>query len=241
MTKYPIILIPALLILLAPCSSAWSMGLRSLVALPVEKAGTVVRLQVERAGNADRDTLVANAAYGISARQTVLMGIPWRLSPAGDNRLGDFSALYRQMLTQNDHAGGTDRLGLLAGAVVPTDNNRDFVLQGGLVYTRFVNRHEFDVDALYQAGLGDRNDSGRYDLSWQYRLTPSERPLWGIASEINSVLEWNGRWREGNDATQQMTAGLQWVHARWVLEGGVVKDLNNAKETRYLVSSRFHF
>ncbi|HGG58764.1 MAG TPA: hypothetical protein ENK26_02460 [Gammaproteobacteria bacterium] len=235
------ILIPALLILLAPCSSAWSMGLRSLVALPVEKAGTVVRLQVERAGNADRDTLVANAAYGISARQTVLMGIPWRLSPAGDNRLGDFSALYRQMLTQNDHAGGTDRLGLLGGAVVPTDNNRDFVLQGGLVYTRFVNRHEFDVDALYQAGLGDRNDSGRYDLSWQYRLTPSERPLWGIASEINSVLEWNGRWREGNDATQQMTAGLQWVHARWVLEGGVVKDLNNAKETRYLVSSRFHF
>ncbi len=220
---------------------AWSMGLRSFVALPVEKGGAVARIQIERAEDADRDILIGNAAWGLSARQTLLFGVPYRLSPAGDKRLGDVSMLFRQMLTQKDQHAGTRRLGLLGGAIAPTDSDRDAAIQGGAVYTAFWRRHEIDIDALYQAGLGKRGDSGRYDLSWQYRLTPAERPVWGIPSEINSVLEWNGRWQKGNDTTRQITAGLQWVHAGWVLEGGVAQDLNNARETRLLISTRFHF
>jgi hypothetical protein len=60
-------------------------------------------------------------------------------------------------------------------------------------------------------GLSERKDRGRYDVSWQYRLAPAKRPDWGIASEINSVLEINGRWQENNSPTHQLTAGEQWL------------------------------
>lgn len=218
-----------------------AMGLRSFVALPVEKDGTVLRLQLEHTDHADTDTLITNAAYGLNAKQTLLLGMPYRLSPAGSNRQGDLSVLFRQMLQQQDSHTGTHRLGLLGGAVIPTRSKRDTALQSGLVYTAFSGRNELDIDVLYQLGTNNRIDSARFDLSWQYRLTPAERPDWGIASELNSVLELNGRWRESQTTTQQITTGLQWVHARWVLEGGIVKDLNNTHELRYLVSTRFHF
>jgi len=94
---------------------------------------------------------------------------------------------------------------------------------------------------LYQAGLDQRKDSGRYDLSWQYRLAPAVYPDWGIATEWNSVLEFNGRWQENIKITHQVTAGLQWIHPSWVLEGGIVKDINNNHETHILISTRIHF
>ncbi|MDF1589578.1 MAG: hypothetical protein P1P93_10590, partial [Gammaproteobacteria bacterium] len=109
------------------------------------------------------------------------------------------------------------------------------------VYTHYKNRHEIDIDALYQAGLENRIDTGRYDISWQYRLSPNQYPDWGLSQEINSVLELNGRWEEENSITHQFTAGLQWIHQKMVIEGGIVKDLNNANEVRYLLSTRFHF
>ena len=39
----------------------------------------------------------------------------------------------------------------------------------------------------------------------------------------------------------QATAGLQWIHRRWVLEGGVVQDLNASEDTRLVLSMRIHF
>jgi len=221
--------------------NANSMGLRSFVALPVEKGGAVVRFSLEHAEDADTDTLSTSAAYGISDRQTLLLGLPYRLSPAGSNRQGDISVLYRHIVRQEDSLSGTKRLGLLAGGIVPTDTERDAAIQAGFVYTYFKNQHEVDLDALYQAGIDDRADSGRYDLSWQYRLLPAKRPDWGIVKELYSVMELNGRWKEGSNITHQITAGVQWVHQKWVLEGGIIKDLNNDNEQRYLFSTRFHF
>jgi len=222
-------------------ANTYGMGLRSFVALPVEKDGGVVRLSFIHADDADTDTFVASAAYGISAKQTLLLGMPYRLSPGGDNRQGDLSVLYRHLVVQKDNLHGTYRLGLLGGAIVPTDSDRDAAIQAGFVTTYFQNRHEVDTDIIFQAGTGDRADSGRYDISWQYRLTPAERPEWGINQEWNSVLELNGRWTEGNNMTHQITAGLQWLHPKWVIEGGLVQDLNNEEEFRYLLSMRFHF
>ena len=223
---------------------AYSMGLRTFVALPVEKEGRVVRFTIEQAKDADTTTLITSAAYGISAKQTLLLGLPYRLSPAGDNRQGDVSVLYRHLVKQQDAQTGTRRLGLLGGAIIPinpSEKERDAAVQAGFVYTQYLGRNEIDVDALYQAGASDRNDSGRYDVSWQYRLSPTERPEWGIASELNSAVELNGRWKASNSTTHQVTLGLQWVQPKWVLEGGVAKDLNNAEELRYLLSTRFHF
>jgi hypothetical protein len=222
-------------------NSVYGMGLRSFVALPVEKMGTVMRLSVESNQDTDTSILSTNAAYGLSAGQTLLLGIPYRLSPGGANRQGDISALYRHILWQKDRLSGTTRAGLLAGAVIPTGNKRDAAAQAGFVYTHFINRHEMDIDGLYQKGIDNRPDSGRYDISWQYRLLPVEYPEWGITSELYSVLELNGRWNEGNNMTHQVTAGLQWVHQKVVIEGGIVQDINNEHDFRYILSTRFHF
>ena len=217
------------------------MGLRSFVALPVEKEGTVIRLAFEHAKDADTNTLTTSAAYGISNKQTLLLGMPYQLSPAGGNRQGDLSVLYRHIVWQEDSLSGTNRLGFLGGAIIPTDDERDGAAQAGFVFTHFKNRHEIDVDALYQAGSNNRSDSGRYDISWQYRLSPTERSDWGINPELNSVLELNGRWTEGNKTVHQVTVGLQHIHQKWVIDGGVAKDVINGNDLRYILSMRFHF
>ena len=219
----------------------YAMGLRSFVALPVEKGGSVLRFQNIYASKSEIDLFVSSFAYGIDAKQTLLIGMPYRLQPSEGNRQGDISLLYRYMLLQKDSFEGTSRLALLGGVIIPTISERDYAGQAGLVYTYFRDRNEIDVDLLYTKGFDARLDSGNYDVSWQYRLFPSVRDNWGISQELNSVFELNGHWFEGTTITHQLTLGLQWIHANWVLEGGFVKDLNNAKEERYLLSVRFHF
>lgn len=230
----------ALAALLAP-GLVPAMGLRSFVALPLEKGGTVVRLFAERNTDQDVDTLTTELAYGVSGTQTLFFGLPYRLSPAGSDRSGDLSALYRHIVWQVDDDVGTSRLGLLSGAVLPMESGRDGQLQAGVVATFFRRRYEWDLDLLYQKGLDQALDSGRYDISWQYRLAPATYPEWGIGSEWDGVLELNGRWTEGNETIHQVTAGLQWIQRRWVLEGGVVKDLNGPEDTRFVLSTRIHF
>lgn len=222
-------------------ASLYGMGLRSFVALPIDKGGTVVRFQFERNRDAGVSLGIANVAYGIGAKHTLMLGLPLRLSPGGANRWGDLNLLYRYTTLQQDYAGGTRRFALLGGVVVPTDDGRDAAIQAGFVFTSVSGRNEWDIDALYLAGMGDRADSGRYDVSWQYRLFPRQYPEWGIATELNSVIELGGRWTEGNELVHQLTVGLQWIHPRWVLEGGVFQDINGPEELHFLLSTRFHF
>ena len=96
------------------------MGLRSFVALPVDKGGQVVRVQYQRNIDANTDFMIANAAYGLSGKQTLLFTLPYRLSPSGADRTGDLSTLYRHIVWQDDSKDGTHRLGLLGGVVIPT-------------------------------------------------------------------------------------------------------------------------
>lgn len=224
---------------LGATGNATSMGLRSLVALPVEKGGGVIRFSLVHSKEAD--SLISSVAYGLSNKQTLLFGLPYRLSPSGNNRQGDLSFLYRHISYQKDTSSGTDRLGLLAGAVVSTKSETDPAVQAGFVFTHFKNRNEIDIDAVYQVGLQNRLDSGRYDISWQYRLSPQKRPDWGIVKELNSVVELNGRWTEGNEITHQITLGLQRVDKKWVIDGGITKDINNKRDVSFLMSTRFHF
>jgi len=49
----------------------------------------------------------------------------------------------------------------------------------------------------------------RYDISWQYRLTPAEFPEWGLSSEWDLVLELGGRYRQIQSTVHQATGGLQ--------------------------------
>ena len=217
------------------------MGLRSFVALPVDKNGAVVRALYQRNTNTDTDVLVTNVAYGLSGKQTLLLALPYRLSPSGAERSGDLSALYRHIVWQDDLIQGTRRLGLLGGLVIPTKSDRDARIQVGAVATFFEGRTEWDLDALWIEGLNDAENSARYDIAWQYRLSPGVYPEWGIAHEWHIDLELGGRWNEGNTMVHQATIGLQSIHRQWVFEGGVVQDLNGPDEMQYILSARLHF
>ncbi|GAW94883.1 MULTISPECIES: hypothetical protein [Colwellia] len=229
--------------------NAHSMGLRSFVALPLDKHGYVVRFLYEHITGSSSGNFHTSTAYGLSNDQALLFSIPYKITANDENHFGELSALYRHTVMQDDFFSGTARLALLAGAIVPmnnvpsdaSDNVREPAVQAGFVYTFFQGRHEFDIDALYQAGINSRADSGRYDISWQYRLSPSVYPDWGIGSELYVVTELNGRWQEADEITHQVTLGLQWLQPTWVIEGGIVKNLTNNNDLTVLFSSRFHF
>jgi hypothetical protein len=95
---------------------AFGMGLRSFVALPVEKAGTVLRATAGHNAYTDANHLILSAAYGISHRQTLLFGVPYRLSSGEGDRMGDVSALYRHIVIQSDQDAGTAHLNIRSGA-----------------------------------------------------------------------------------------------------------------------------
>ncbi len=236
--KRPLLCAALVWAILPPAAQA--MGLRSFVALPVEKGGSVLRASVEHNDDTDITFSTFSAAYGISHRQTVLFGLPFRLSSGEGDRMGDVSALYRHIVHQADTAAGTDRLGLLGGVIIPTDSDRDEAVQAGAVFTRYRGRNEIDLDVLYQQGLGNRDNTARYDLSWQYRISPSEYPEWGIPTEWYVVTELGGRWSEAHSIIHQFTLGFQRVAKRWVFEGAVIQDLNDPDHTRFLFSVRFH-
>ncbi|MCJ8319475.1 MAG: hypothetical protein MJK12_07565 [Colwellia sp.] len=221
--------------------TANTMGLRSLVALPIDKHGYIVRFSYLHLISDDSANFITSVAYGLSNKQALLFGMPYNVRTSEDASFGDLSALYRHTVIQHDFFSGTSRLALLAGAIVPSNNDRNPAIQTGLVYTLFKDRYEIDIDVLYQVGLDNRADSGRYDISWQYRLSPSLYPDWGIASELHLVTELNGRWQQENKITHQVTIGFQWVNPTWVIEGGIVKDLNHNNDLSYLLSTRFHF
>lgn len=221
--------------------SVESMGLRSFVALPVDKDGKVIRIQYQRNADTDTDVLVANLAYGLSSKQTLLFGLPYRLTPEGADQLGNLSVLYRHIVLQDDSSEGTRRLGLLGGIVVPTKSNRETQLQLGAVATIYQQRMEWDFDVLWIAGLDNTKDRARYDIAWQYRLSPAVYPDWGISNEWHVDLELGGRWIEQNTMVHQVTVALQSVHRQWVFEGGIIQDLNEQNEVQYILSSRYHF
>ena len=259
-TSFTSIVIAALLALLS-VPNANSMGLRSLVALPLDKYGYVIRFLYVHATNSNSDNFISSAAYGLNNKQALLFSIAYKLTPRDEQEFSELSTLYRHTVIQDDFFSGTSRLALLAGATFPIgdspisdspiDNDtgandpshkhRDPAIQVGFVYSFFKNRHEFDFDALYQAGIDRRSDTGRYDISWQYRLSPSIYPDWGIAPEIYMVTELGSRWQAGDKITHQVTLGLQWVQSTWVIEGGIVRNLSSNDDLTLLLSSRFHF
>jgi len=219
---------------------AAGMGLRSLVALPVNAHGAVLRLAYLGQAPGNNGTLISTLAYGVTARSTVLIGAPYRFSSSGDGAL-PVSLLYRRTIWQQDRSGGTSRLAWLAGASLPAASGQKPAAQAGFVYTRFEGRHELDVDGIYRHGLGARPDSAQFDVSWQYRIAPHQRPDWGLVPDINLVLEYNAQWQSGAGDQKQLTAGAQWAGRRWVVEGGYGWGLTRGENNKWLVSARYHF
>ena len=221
-------------------ANAFAMPIRSFVALPLEQGGMIFRLQDLETLNSNKNVAIANFAYGITGKQTLLFGIPYRLSPSGRNRSGDLSVLYRYTAWQKDFKDGTYRLGLLGGGLIPTTNASDGSAQGGAVATFYKGRHELDFDALWAEGFGKSPNRTQYDVSYQFRLSPAQYPDSGLVSQWNAVFEYNGRWQQNQQLIHQTTMGLQWVHETWVLEGGIIQDINGLHNTQFIISTRIH-
>ena len=218
------------------------MGIRSFVALPLEQGGMLFRLQDFGTFDGNKNTAIGNFTYGITGKQTLFFGLPYRLSPSSGNRSGDLSVLYRYTAWQKDFAKGTYRLGLLGGGLIPTNNSSNGGAQAGAVATFYKGRHELDLDALWGQGFGKSPDRGQYDIAYQYRLTPAEYPESELSSEWDVDVEYNGRWKQTQTQTliHQATVGLQWIHPTWVLEGGVIQGINGLHDTQFIMSTRIH-
>ena len=63
-----------LLVTIVPCI-AQAMGLRSFVALPVNQTGSVLRFQFFRNTDAGRELAFFNAAWGLTGKDTLLLGL----------------------------------------------------------------------------------------------------------------------------------------------------------------------
>lgn len=221
--------------------SAQASSLRSFIATPIEPGGAILRVLNEYNQDTETNQFITSLAYGISATQTVFFRLPYRTKPSRGHQTGDFAISYRHLIHQSFTQTRLLRVGLLAGVVLPTDNDREERIRIGAVMTRVSGRHEFDADLIWTDGLGNSADSARYDLSWQYRISPTKLPEWDPVNQINTVVELGGRWRDGNTTVHQLTLGLQWISQRIILEGGVVQDINGPHNTRYLVGARFRF
>lgn len=217
-----------------------AMGIRSFVALPLEQGGMIFRLQDLENTSRDGNIAIANFAYGLAGKHTLLFGIPYRFSPSVPHRSGDLSVLYRYIAWQQDSANATKRLGLLVGGLVPTNKASDGGAQAGAVATFYRDRHELDIDGVWAQGFNRSPNTARYDVSYQFRLYPAQYPESGLSAEWYAVIEYNGRWRQSNQLIHQATIGLQWIHPTWVLEGGLIQDINALHDTRIIVSARLH-
>lgn len=222
-------------------ASVHGMGLRAFVALPVDANGGELRLAYTGAEDYGNGVLSAGLALGLAPRHALLFGLPYRFSSSQPDAVAPVSLLYRYTQWVKDSPHGTRRLAWLAGYSVPLSADQHGAVQAGLVYTRFYRRHELDADFLYQYGQASRPDSARIDISWQYRLSPRQHPQWGLAPQLNTVLELNGQWIRSQAVNRQLTAGLQWVWPRWVVEGGYGFGLARSDADAWVVSVRYHF
>jgi hypothetical protein len=224
-----------------PGLAAHAGGLRSLVALPLEPGGIVTRLQVVGSSSPDNLLVSGTVLYGLTTRQTLIVNIPYRNLERGDDGFGYVTGLYRGVVYQHDEPGATRRVAVIAGLRAPTDSDLDPQVSAGLVATIYRQRSEWDFDFVWMEGLGRSGDNARYDVSWQYRLTPAEYPEWGIPTEWQSVIELGGRYAQGSEMLHQLTVGALWVHPRWVLETGIIQNLNGPNVTSFLLGIRAHF
>jgi len=221
--------------------AAYAGGLRSLVALPLAPGSVVARLQIVGSSTPDNLTIAGTVMYGLTTRQTLIISVPYRHLEFGNDGFGYVTGFYRGTMYQHDEPNATRRIAVIGGLRMPTDGNHDPQIAAGLVATVYRHRSEWDFDIVWMQGLGRSGNNARYDVSWQYRLTPSEYPEWGMPTEWDSVLELGGRYVEGSGMVHQLTVGALWVHPGWVLEAGIIQDLNGPEATSILVGIRSHF
>lgn len=201
-------------------------GVRSFVALPVEDDGRVVRALAEYEDDQALSTLGLSAAYGITASDTLLFGLPLRLLPGGPDMQGPFSVLYRRTLWRRDVPEGTSRFASLIGLTVPIDGGSAAQFQVGGVYTFYRGRTQWDIDALWRPARSETPATGRFDIAWDYRLSPAEYPEWEPVGEWHLIVELTGRYAEGTRTRHRLLAAGRYTRRSWLIEFGVDRGID---------------
>ena len=222
--------------LLVPISGL-TLGLRSMVAVPIAESDFVSRFMNDYTPRMDK--VIFNGAYGLPNDGAIFFGVPYIVNPQPSNRLGNIGFLYRHMLIHKDRSDGTLWVGWLGGAIIPTADQRDTGVQAGLVATYFKDKDEVDANFIAINNFGNTPNRIRYDTSWQHRLLPATLPEWELPVLLQSVLEYNGRWMQYTNLVHQITAGLQIFSANLIIEGGVYKSLNSNHETGFVAGFRY--
>jgi hypothetical protein len=226
----------------AVCSfQAGAAGLRSFAALPLGKGSGVARVQFEHEFDADSTRAKTVVGIGLSGTQSLFLDLPFSSKRTPHLNRGDPGILYRHTLWQVDSPGATARAALLAGFVLPTDEDRDVRIRAGFVATVARRWFELDADWLWIEGTGDTGDAARYDLSWQMRVPPFSKRYLTQPYEWRLVTELDGRWAEGSTFAHQAVLGLQRVGRRWIFEGGVARDLNTTHNASLMLGGRLRF
>ena len=82
--------------------NSFSLGLRSMVAVPIAEGDFVFRMMNNSLNKPYMDALGFGLAYGLPNDGALFIGMPYRLTPAGPNRTGNVSALYRYIIKRED-------------------------------------------------------------------------------------------------------------------------------------------
>jgi len=234
----------------------------------------------------DARASVTTLGYGVTSRLALFGTLPvahkhlelpgaWRASSG----LGDVRVFARYTILQQDKPGETFRIAPFAGVELPTGEHRErdslgllppsvqpgsgsWDPFGGIVTTYATTAWQFDAVASYQANTGrdgrEDGDVARADLSFQYRLLPTQ-----ITAETEAfvfgVLEANLIWEErgrvdgavnpdSGGTTLFIAPGLQYAAKTFIADAAIqiplAQDLNgNALETDFIgrVSVRFNF
>lgn len=228
------------ILLISTIQSVFALGIRTFVAVPIAKGDWIFRLFDVNNPGTGTNVLNTGVVYGLDAKHALFFDSPVTIRPSGARKVNNVGFFYRYTAYQADALGQTFRIGLLGGGIVPTGSNGNRAIRAGGVVTYFKGRNQIDSDLIWSQGLGNTLNNLRYDVSWQFRLSPSEHDDNVLGSALNTVVEYNGRQLQNQNVRHQITAGLQWVSPQWMLETGLVHDLNFNKDTSLVAGIRIH-
>jgi hypothetical protein len=181
----------------------------------------------------------------------------------GDSGIGDFTLLGRYTVWQDDQPGRTLRIAPFAAVEMPTGADDETDSLGrlpqplqlgsgswdpsiGLVLTSQTLSRQIDVSLSYKFNTEANNfefgDVGRFDISYQYRVWPTQLSA-GLPAFLYGVLESNLVWQDKNEiggvednnsggVTWHLAPGIQYVTKRtvaeFVVQVPIVQDLHGS-------------
>lgn len=177
-----------------------------------------------------------------------------------DRGVEDLDLMFKWRFFKDDSGGiNTSRAALLFGAEFPSGDDHDFSSMSvnphlGVVYTRVIGRHGFNLEARYLLNTGGDNehnfggdsldDALLYNAAYVYRIFPDRyaadsNGAWYVTAEFNGIYETSG------DNEARFAPGVMYEGRRWAFEAMLqlpfISDLDERAELDYGAGFGFRF